>query len=634
MLKPLDILSSYWGYESFRPLQEEIIQSVIEGKDTLALLPTGGGKSICFQVPGLVLGGMTLVISPLIALMQDQVQRLNESGIAATFINSSLSFRDIDRKLQMAVDGKFRFVYLAPERLKTEIFLTRLPQMDVRLIAVDEAHCISQWGYDFRPSYLQINELRERLPSVPLIALTATATEPVVKDIRTHLEMENGNIFRKSFRRPNLSFKVADIEDVPTGIARYLKKQTGSAIVYARTRKKTVAMAEFLQREDIPAQAYHGGMTPKERQQAQARWLSNEIQVMVATNAFGMGIDKPDVRTVLHLNLPADLESYYQEAGRAGRDGNPATAVAFQDETDLEELEAWVNTKYPTWPQLVGHYQVLCNHFGIPNTTPPERVFPLNLGSIAQMFQVQPIRFYSSVKLLDREGLISLNEQPDDSARVKIQVPPRDLLGYKKRFPEHAWILDLLLRQLGGELFSETMRFIPSILARTSKVEEEDLLEGLKALNTRGVVRFIAPMGQPGVRFWLPRHTLTKREVNWEKYTFLSEQAKERFKAVEAYTVSPAEACRSRQLEEYFGEVSTSNCGKCDYCITQLDPQFAINAAVEELRQLLAGGPMHYWDLLGAMKKGSDAEKRELLRSLLDKGKLNLGAHRMVKWKG
>lgn len=634
MLQPLDILSSYWGYEAFRPLQEEIINSVIEGKDTLALLPTGGGKSICFQVPGLVLGGMTLVISPLIALMQDQVQRLNENGIAATFINSSLSFRDIDRKLQMAVDGKFRFVYLAPERLKTEIFLTRLPQMDVRLLAVDEAHCISQWGYDFRPSYLQINALRERLPGVPLIALTATATEPVVKDILTHLEMEDGTIFRKSFRRPNLSFKVADIKDVPTGIARYLKKQTGSAIVYARTRKKTVAMAEFLQREDIPAQAYHGGMTPAERHKAQASWISNEVQVMVATNAFGMGIDKPDVRTVLHLNLPADLESYYQEAGRAGRDGKPATAVAFKDEMDLEELEAWVNTKYPTWGQLVGHYQVLCNHFGIPNTSPPERVFPLNLGSIAQVFQVQPIRFYSSVKLLDREGLISLNEQPDDSARVKIEVPPRDLLGYKERFPEHAWIVDLLLRQLGGELFSETMRFIPSILARTSKVEEEDLLEGLKALNTRGVVRFIAPMGQPGVRFWLPRHTLTKREVNWDKYTFLSEQAKERFKAVQAYIATPAKVCRSRQLEEYFGEISTSNCGKCDYCIIQMDPKFAINAAVEELRELLSGGPMYYWDLLGAMKLGSEEERRELIRSLLDQGKLAFGAHRVVKWKG
>jgi len=634
MRTPLDILRSYWGYDAFRPLQEEIIHAVLDGKDTLALLPTGGGKSICFQVPGLALGGLTLVISPLIALMQDQVKRLNENGIAATFINSNLSFRDIDRKLQMAMDGKFRFVYLAPERLKTEIFLTRLPQMDVRLIAVDEAHCISQWGYDFRPSYLQIADLRERLPGVPLIALTATATEPVVADIQSHLQMEGSQVFRKSFRRSNLSFRVAKVGDVPSGIARYLRKAKGSAIVYTRTRKKTVAMEEFLEREEVGALAYHGGMSPSERQDAQEKWLKNEVRVMVATNAFGMGIDKPDVRTVLHLNLPTDLESYYQEAGRAGRDGNPASAIAFCDEADLDELEAWVKSKYPSWEQLEGHYQVLCNHFGIPNRNPPQRVFPLNLGSIAKVFQVQPIPFYNSVRLLDREGLISLNEQPEDSARVTINVPQKEVLGYKRRFPEHAWILDLLLRQLGGELFSEWMRFVPGILARTSQVEEEDLLEGLQILRKRGVIGYFPPMGQPGVRFLQPRLPLNKRVVNWEKYTFLTEQAEVRFEAVKSYIETPATSCRSRQLETYFGEKTSEDCGKCDYCLERYDPKASVRSAVEEIQRLLAGGPVYYWDLLAAMKVGSEEERRALLRQLLDEGKLTLGAHRIIRWKG
>lgn len=635
MPAPIEILRSYWGYPKFRPLQEEIIQSVIAGNDTLALLPTGGGKSICFQVPGLALGGLTLVISPLIALMQDQVRSLNEHGIAATFVNSSLSHREIDDKLQMAMDGKFRFLYLAPERLGTEIFKARLSRMDVRLIAVDEAHCISQWGYDFRPSYLRIHELRERLPNVPVVGLTATATPEVVEDIKGHLGMPDGMVFRKSFRRENLNYRVIPTEDVHGRIVRYIQRHPGAAgIVYARTRKRTVALASLLQREGVEAQAYHGGMSPIERAKAQAAWLNNECPVMVATNAFGMGIDKPDVRFVLHLNLPADLESYYQEAGRAGRDGQPAEAIAFSNEEDLAELEAWVKEKYPSWKQLTTHYQVLCNHYGIPNTKAPDQTFALDLKAIATTFQVNPIRFYNSVRLLDREGQISLNEQPDDYGRVKMRVGPRDIMTYKNRYPEQAWLMDLLLRQLGGELYSENMRFLPAVLTRVAGIRDEELEEALLALKQRGIINYRAPMSHPGIRFIRPRHSLDKHEMGWDKYQFLTRQAWQRFEQMQDYIQTPATACRSRFLESYFGEETTVDCGKCDYCRGKNTSAAGEKAAWEQVRELLLAREMPYWDLVNALSVGTESERRDLIRHLLDKGWLVMGTGQILNWKG
>lgn len=631
MPAPIEILHHYWGYREFRPLQEEIINSVISGEDTFALLPTGGGKSICFQVPGLALGGLTLVISPLIALMQDQVRTLKEHGIQATFINSSLSHWEIDRKLQGAMDGEYRFLYLAPERLNTEIFKARLGRMDVRLIAVDEAHCISQWGYDFRPSYLRIIELRERLPGVPMIALTATATPEVVKDVRKHLGMEEGKVFRKSFRRENLHYKVIPTEDVHIRILRYIRQHPDQAgIVYARTRKRTVALANLLQREGIAAEAYHGGMSTAERAKAQAAWINNQQPVMVATNAFGMGIDKPDVRFVMHLNLPADLESYYQEAGRGGRDGLPAEAIAFHNEEDLAELESWVKEKYPSWKQLQAHYQVLCNHYGIPNTKAPDQVFSLDLKVIASTFQVHPIRFYNSVRLLDREGQISLNDQPDQYAQVKLKIGPRDLSTYKNRYPDQAWLMDLLLRQLGGELFSEKMRFLPSVLTRLAGVRDEELEQGLLVLKQRGIITYRPPLSHPSIRFLRPRHILEKREMGWEKYQFLSHQAHHRFEQVRSYVKIPSKACRARFLESYFGESGGRNCGVCDYCLERQGTNS--KNSWKEVRDILMDQDLPYWDLVEAMKEGTEQERRDLIRQLLDKGWLVVKPGKIIGW--
>ncbi|MCL4165351.1 UNVERIFIED_CONTAM: hypothetical protein GTU68_020087, partial [Idotea baltica] len=334
MPTPFEILKKHWGYDAFRPLQEEIIQSVIEERDTLALLPTGGGKSICFQVPGLYFKGLTIVISPLIALMKDQVERLNQLGIAATYVNSSMPFYQVDTKLQGAMDGDYKFLYLAPERLQSEMFKLRLPKMDVSLLVVDEAHCISQWGYDFRPSYLQIAELREAKPDVPIIAVTASATDEVRADILEKLEMREPAVFTKSFRRDNLRYFVLEEENVTQRTIDIVKRTQGTGIIYARTRRTTEHLSNYLIGQGISAAAYHGGLKTSERSKIQQSWLDDKTRIIVATNAFGMGIDKPNVRFVVHYHLPFDLESYYQEAGRGGRDGKTALAIAFRSPVD------------------------------------------------------------------------------------------------------------------------------------------------------------------------------------------------------------------------------------------------------------------------------------------------------------
>ncbi len=631
---PVLVLQEYWGYPSFRPLQEDIVRSVAEGNDTLALLPTGGGKSICFQVPGLMLGGLTLVISPLIALMQDQVRNLNSHGIPATFINSTLKIHEIDRKLQMAMDGKYKFLYLAPERLQTDLFQKRLDRLNIRLIAVDEAHCVSQWGYDFRPAYLQIGALREQLPGVPLIALTASAPPKVAEDILDRLQMESPRTFRKSFRRDNLVYTVQATEDIPGRIIRFLKNQSGAGIIYTRTRKRTVLMAQMLEREGIKAAAYHGGLPNRERSQIQDRWIKNELQVIAATNAFGMGIDKPDVRFVIHYNLPSDIESYYQEAGRGGRDGKTAHALAFYNRPDLAELERWVKQKYPDWEALLRYYEIACNYFGIPNTHAPETVFPLDLADISKTFKVNPLLFFNALQILDREGQIMLNERPTDYGYLRVAVHPNDIIAYKRSNPRIAWLLDLALRQLGGEAYSDALRFLPSHWARIAEVEETQLLHQLKYLHEREVIEFRPPTSHPQVRFLQPRHRLRKDEMGWDKYTFLKNRSQERFEAILRYATVPAPGCRARILERYFGEKKGEDCGKCDYCrgkgIQKGNLQQRMTA---EIQTLLGSQEMGYWDIVEGMEEGTEQQRRDLIRELLDRKILEKAGPTRLRWK-
>ena len=620
MPSPLEVLQQYWGHAAFRSPQEAIIRSVLAGQDTLALLPTGGGKSVCFQVPGLMATGLTLVISPLIALMKDQVERLNRMGIAATYIHSGLSRHEVDRKLEAATQGTYRFLYLAPERIESELFALRLPRMRVSLLAVDEAHCISQWGYDFRPAYLNIGLIRERLPQLPVIALTASATPAVRDDIIDKLGLRSPAIFTKSFRRDNLRYFILEDENPAGRIVDIARRTQGTGIVYVRTRRLTQRLAEVLSGAGIPAAAYHGGMKTSERELVQQRWLDNQVRFMVATNAFGMGIDKPDVRLVLHYNLPSDLESYYQEAGRGGRDGKTALAVAFKHEGDLQALQTWARQKYPPWTQVRDHYEGLCRYFRVPTQGHPRETHVFRMAEVAKALETNPLALYNSLRILHQEGQVFFSEESDDFAQVQVIASPDSIWQYQQAHPVLAPLLEYLLRTLGGRVYQEEVRFLPALWTRALGMEMVELERQLQRLAAHDLISYQPSLGEPNLRFLFPRHALSRRELTWEKYEFLRAQNEARLQALLAY-VDNQEMCRSLALQHYFGENAHEACGRCDVCIgryrTQVsDADFAQLA--QELTTTLSQGPLPYRELLLRIQSGSPAQREKVLRYLLD----------------
>ena len=627
MQSPREILEDYWGYPNFRPLQAEIVDAVIAGRDTLALLPTGGGKSICFQVPGLFFEGLTIVISPLIALMRDQVEQLNRRNIPATFINSSLNQHEIDWKLQRTMDGAYKFLYVAPERIQSPMFAARVQRMNVSLIAVDEAHCISQWGYDFRPSYLELQQLREWLPKVPVIAVTATAPPLVRDDIVEKLGLRNPRIFTQSFRRPNLHYQIEPSERIAERIIEICQKTSGTGIVYARTRKRVKAIAEMLQRAQISAAAYHGGMKNSDRNKVQADWIEGKVRVMAATNAFGMGIDKPNVRFVLHFNLPADIESYYQEAGRAGRDGEESLCLAFHNEQDALELRNFTADKYPSWEKLNAHWEGLCEFYGVTLENAPEESYLFDLLAIAKSGNTNPIRLYNSIKILENAGILSLNEQPDDFGYVQVLVSPDSILHYKQSYPNQAFLLDHILRNLGGAAFHEAMRFFPADWLRSLKMDLPELEGFLNQLAAREIIAYTAPSTKPTIKINRHRGRLSKLELNWERQVFLETRAFERLNAMLDYTEYPGKFCRSRTLEAYFGEQAGTECGKCDYCRRRAN---AVGSA--EIRELstailafLGDLELEMRDVVENVQTGTREDRIQMIREMLDKGILLRG---------
>lgn len=618
---PLEVLQQYWGFQAFRPRQADIIQSVLDEKDTLALLPTGGGKSVCFQVPALCKPGMALVISPLIALMKDQVERLNQLGIAATFINSSMSKRMIDTKLEAAMQGAYRFLYLAPERIQSEIFRLRLPNMPVNLLVVDEAHCISQWGYDFRPAYLNIHQIRETLPQIPVIALTASATPQVEQDIADKLQMRQPALFRQTFRRENLRYFVLKEENVAHRILEIARRTQGTGIIYARTRKATEQLAEMLRKHEIPAAAYHGGMKTSERDEVQSAWLQDDVRIMVATNAFGMGIDKPDVRFVLHYHLPFDLESYYQEAGRGGRDGKTALAIAFDNAIDRAEMERWSKQKYPTWETLQHHYHQLCNFFRVPNSGSVGEQHLLDMKALAKETGISPLPLYQSMRLLHNEGLLFLSEDSDDFAYLQVLADPQALMIYKQQHPDQAEFIDFMLRTLGGESFTREVRFLPIHWSRNRGMTEAAFEQTLDRLAQYKMIRWQKPLSQPTIRFLKPRQALNQKVLNWDKYTFLREQAAHRLKQIIDY-VEEDKVCRSLLIQHYFGEKDHTPCGKCDVCIGRHKTRVSDNEfdqIREALLEYLSQGPRSYRDAIQKVQAGGPAQREKVLRYLLDK---------------
>ncbi len=562
-----EILEKYWGYRSFRPSQEEIINSVLNGTDALALLPTGGGKSICFQVPGLAMDGICVVVSPLIALMKDQVENLTKKGIKAIAITSAMHKREIDIALDNCVHGNVKFLYLSPERLETEIVKVRLQKMNVNLIAIDESHCISQWGYDFRPSYLKIELLREILPKVPFLALTATATKEVVVDIQEKLRFKKKNVIQQSFERKNIAYILLNEEDKLARLLKIAQKVSGSGIVYVRNRKKTQDIANYLRSNKISADFYHAGLDSKTRDIKQSEWINNETRVIVCTNAFGMGIDKPDVRFVVHIDLPDSLEAYFQEAGRAGRDEQKAFAILLYNNGDKIELNRNVENSFPEMDAIRQTYQALANYYQIPSGSGLGTTFSFDISAFCDNYKLQAITVFNSLKFIEREGYILLSDAFFQAARLKLEVSRDDLYKFQISNPAFDVFIKLLLRNYAG-LFDNFEKINEYDLAKKLKLKQNEVIKKLNLLHQQKVITYSPQTELPQLTFTMPRVDTKDLSLSKENFSSLKKRAIERMDAVLNYTAS-SHKCRSQLLLAYFGEIETSSCGQCDICLEQ-----------------------------------------------------------------
>ncbi|MDG1276942.1 MAG: RecQ family ATP-dependent DNA helicase [Algoriphagus sp.] len=565
--KAKEILQQVFGHADFRPVQDQIIKSVLEGKDTLALLPTGGGKSLCFQIPGLVAPGICLVVSPLIALMKDQVDGLKAKGIKASAIYSGMSLREIDRVLDNCIYGDYKFLYVSPERLKSDLFLERFKQMNINLIAVDEAHCISQWGYDFRPSYLEIAAIRVYHPQVSVLALTASATPQVCEDIQEKLEMKRPNFFRKSFARENLSYSVRLIENKLEKGLEILSRIPGSAIWYVRNRQATHQIAKALYQMGISAAAYHAGLSMEDRNQKQEAWKTNQVRVIVSTNAFGMGIDKPDVRVVIHSDIPENLENYYQEAGRAGRDGKKAYAVLLANENDFEQILERAALVYPPVDFLRKVYQCLANYFRVAVGSNMLSSFDFEWNEFAQTYNLGILETFYALKVLEEEGFIGLSESYYSPSKIHFSVDPSRLYEVQIAYAKLDPVVKIIMRTYGGNVFSEYITINESKLAKSLEMKEHDLIKSLKQLEQLEVMVYDQRKDKPQITFLTPRYDAGKLPLNFNRIKLRRELTLEKATKMVAYG-HQNQICRTQFIQEYFGESADKGCGICDWCIS------------------------------------------------------------------
>lgn len=624
METPLSILQRYWRHGQFRPMQEEIIQSVLAGKDTLALLPTGGGKSVCFQVPALLSNGLCVVITPLIALMNDQVGQLKKRGIQAVAIHSGMSRREIDLYLNNCLYGHVRFLYVSPERLQTEMFRARVTQMNVTLIAVDEAHCISQWGYDFRPPYLMIASLRDLVPQATVIALTATATPDVQDDIVEKLKFRQPfEVFRQTFARDNLSIVVRNAEDKERKLTDVLKKVNGSAIVYLRSRKATQETAAFLNKNGIPATSYHAGLTIDERTRAQSAWIGNQVRVIAATNAFGMGIDKPDVRLVIHLDLPENLESYYQEAGRAGRDGIRSYAAIIYHAADIDALKVKTERSHPSVAYLKRVYQALANHYQLATGSGEGESFDFDIYGFAARFDFKVQEVYNAVKKLEEEGLILFSESFYSPSQVHIPLDAVRLYEFQVANLHYDPLIKMILRLYGGELFSSYVRISESYLARAQKAATEEIIKVLRHLDEMQVINYRPANDQPQLTFVLPRQDAERLPLDLERLESRRDLARAKAEAMTAFATSN-HTCRMMLIQQYFGESAAVECKKCDVCVARRKRDNLREAETlrQEILLILDQRPMNV-DELEARINPSDHELFiDVVREMVEEGEL------------
>ena len=562
-MKPLDILQEYWGYDSFRPMQEEIVSAALDGKDVLAILPTGGGKSVCFQVPAMMREGIAIVVTPLIALMKDQVQNLNDKGIKALCVNAGMGHREVDIVLNNAAYGDFKFLYVSPERLGTRLFKNYVQEMNISFIVVDEAHCISQWGYDFRPDYLQIGKLRE-VTDAPVIALTATATPEVAEDIMNRLGFEEKTLIKSGFERPNLSYIVRKCEDKLGQLLSICTSVAGTGIVYVRSRKKTEELAALLTANGISASFYHAGLGPDSRADRQEKWKTDKIRVMVCTNAFGMGIDKPDVRFVVHFDVPDSPEAYFQEAGRGGRDGKRSFAVLLWNSTDIKRIRQIGTVSFPSLEYIEDIYHKVHAFFQIPYDTGECRQLKFNIDEFCRHYGLQRATAYYAVVYLERTGHWTLSEDIDISTRVQVVVDRNDLYDIDLPDPRMASLLELLMRRYTG-LFSYPVPIDEEYVASQIGVQVPGLRQLLYNLALEHVIRYV-PCDRATVLF-LHHDRLRPKNVylDPERYEMLKNSALSRMQKMIDY-VSQEEVCRSSYLLEYFGQKDSRDCRTCDVC--------------------------------------------------------------------
>ena len=623
-MQPQSILKQYWGYDTFRPLQAEIIQSVLEGRDTLALLPTGGGKSLCFQVPTLMSEGICIVISPLIALMQDQVEQLKRRGISAVGIFSGMHKNQIDIALDNCIYGDIKFLYVSPERLQTKLFIERAKQMKINLLAIDEAHCISQWGYDFRPPYMKIAEFRALLPKVPMIALTATATEEVRADILNRLEMVNPQTFQQSFARANLSYSAFKEDDKERRLMKILQNVQGSGVVYVRNRRRTQEISDLLNKYNIQSTFYHAGLNAQERTKRQENWIKNRVRVIVATNAFGMGIDKPDVRTVVHLDLPDTLEAYYQEAGRAGRDGEKAYTVALYNQSDVENLEKNVLTSYPPLELVRRVYQSLGNLFQLAVGTGEFNSFDFDLLEFQNRFNLPPTDTYFALKILENQGFIQLSESLKSSgSKVMFLVDNRELYDFQLRNPKHDSFIKLLLRMYGGELFGTFLSISEANIAKVFLIPVNEVEGLLSTLDKFKILVYDKQKDKPQLTFLTPRFDIRELPLQEAEIAQRKERDLQKARAVKHYMEQP-NRCRTQLLLEYFNEITDAECGICDNCLKKkkqqkivVEHKSEIQATRLKIRQLLANGAMSLSLITQIMQPVNQSKFQEIVRQMV-----------------
>jgi len=597
------ILKQYWGYDNFRGIQEDIIRSIGEGRDTLGLMPTGGGKSITFQVPTLAQEGLCLVITPLIALMKDQVRNLRERGIKATAIYSGMTREEIVIALENCIFGNYKFLYVSPERLDTEIFQIKLRSMHVSLITVDESHCISQWGYDFRPAYLKIAEIRQLLPGVPVIALTATATPEVVSDIQQRLQFRQENVFRMSFERKNLAYVVRHTEDKESELLHILQHVDGSGIVYTRNRKKTKEISLFLNRNHITATFYHAGLNDETKDSRQKAWLKGEFRVMVATNAFGMGIDKPDVRVVIHADVPDSPEAYFQEAGRAGRDGMKAYAVLLFCARDKITLKQRVSDTFPEKSYIRKIYEDINFYYQMAMGDGRGCTFAFNIDEFCRNFKHFPVQTDSALKILTRAGYLEYTDEQDNASRIMFTITKEELYRIREQSEDTEKLLRILLRSYTG-LFTDYAYISEDNLSTRSGLSKQQIYETLLSLSRQHILHYIPAKKTPYIIYTRERQETERVYLSKEVYEDRKESYVQRINAMIEYAESE-NRCRSRMLLRYFGEKNEHNCGQCDVCLQQHQSGLKsgeFEAISQQLQALLKENPLSLQEIKNKMQ--------------------------------